>query len=124
MLLWDNTVYVWYKLTRVTGKVGKCTKDTFASVKSDAAATGVFSDSVERVITITINSRTSKEEAFRLYKEALIENAIRDGYMIQRVLSIPRKEYKILLNEWLKKTIELDEEFYAPAYEGKRTTKR
>lgn len=122
MLLWDNQVYIWYKLTRVTGKAGKC--NTFASMKSDALATGVYSESVEHLTSISVNAWACKEEAFKLYKEALIESALKEGYTVHRVFAIPRKEYKVLLNESLKKTIELDEQFYSLPYEPKRTTKK
>ena len=124
MLLWDSSVYVWFKLTRVTGKVGKCNKDTFASCTSDAIATGLFSDTVTRVGTITVQQGQTKEQAFQMYKKELLDSAESMGYTNNTVLCINRREHKAILNGWLDELDELETQFHSQPYTGERMIKR
>jgi hypothetical protein len=124
-LLWSNKyVYAWVKLSRVTGKVGKCTKDTFACTNCDAYATGLYGDCVTQVVEITVGSGCTEEQAFKQFKAEVLGFAEAIGFNNNTVLSIRRKEFTALNAKFVCDKVEFEDAFYAPAYTGERMIRK
>jgi hypothetical protein len=112
------------KLSRITGKVGKCNKDTFACLDCDAYATGIYGDCVTQVVEITVGSGRSEEQAFKQFKAEVLAFAEAIGFNNNTVLCIRRKEFTALNSEFVRNKVEFDDAFYAPAYTGERMVKK
>ncbi len=122
MWLFNKYVYIWMKFTRVTGRAGP--HSFYAFPKSDSETTGFFTDSQSGLGEITVPCGETPEQAFKKYKAYVIEQAESQGYTNNQVLSIPKKNYDVLVRELLRDLQELEDDFYAPAYQGKRMVKR
>ncbi len=125
MLLWSKRyVYAWVKIARVTGKVGKCNKDTFACLDCDAYASGLYGDYVEQAVQIEVGYGRTDEQAFKQFKMQVLGFAEASGYTNNCVLCIDRKQFNAFQIKFRDQIDELDDQYYGPAYTGERTIRK
>lgn len=119
----NQMMYFWYKLTRVTQKVGVSHK-FFASTGTDAETVGRFDDSVTRIGYAIVWPGQTTQQVFELYKDQLQEDGIRLGFGSLIVTPIGKREYDSLNGAELKEVDAFKKAFYAPAYSGKRMVRK
>lgn len=122
-LMENKFIYFWYKLTRVTQKVGVSHK-FFASTGTDAETVGRFDDSITRIGYATIFAGQHASDVFEMYKTQLDHDREEMGYNAMQLVSIGKREYDSLRRVELKAVDSFRDEFDAPAYAGKRMVRK
>lgn len=122
--MWNNTkhVYFWMHFTRVTGKAGN--HKFYASTGTDSETLGRFDASVTRVGYTIVNYGEKSEDAFQRYKTFALAGAEAMGYTNNQIVAIRRSEYKAFVTGEAREVDDFDEQFRAPAYQGKRTVRK
>ena len=124
MLADHTTVYFWYKLSRVTGKIAGPCHSFFASVGTDAETVGRFGDSITRVGYATVYPGQTAVQVFEMYKAQLDADCRSLGFNGMIVTSIGKREYDSLRRIELRAIDAFLDELAEPAYAGKRMVRR